>query len=153
MIRLWKGIEKEGIGTESEILTLFVCANKEVKSDLLISTLECNLDIKAIYFGAGRVRFNGVDNWRRIINYCAANKIKVIMEVPYSWLGGKFIADCDGVDLFIVAMYDCEPHNKTVYFKTDDYKVTRIYTLQKEVDITTVIDNKYRDDVELFKEV
>jgi hypothetical protein len=27
MIKLWKGIEKEGIGVESEIMTLFICAD------------------------------------------------------------------------------------------------------------------------------
>jgi len=154
MIRLWKGIEKEGIGVESEIMTLFICADVPISFGLIRKTLEDNPDIKGLYFGAGRLEFEGMNaqDWDRVVIYCDANNISIIIEVnpmlliPFTHLYNAPIVT------FIVAYYNAPKNINKLYFKTDDFAVTTIYTSQKDVDITSVVDNRYPDDVILYEE-
>lgn len=154
MIKLWKGIEKEGIGSDSEIMTLFVCSDVKISFDLIQSVLNTNKDIKGIYFGAGRKEFEGMipKDWDRLLLYCDKHNISIVIEVnPILLDMFTHLYNYKNVT-FIVAYYDAPKNINKLYFKTDDFNVTNIYTPQKSVDITEVVDDRYPDDIIIYEE-
>ena len=154
MIKLWKGIEKEGIGKDSEIMTLFVCSDCEIPVDLIIETLQANKDIKVIYFGAGRRLFFGIpsEEWKRLIAHCKAVGISIVMEVNHDRVYAYTYLYNSEIVTFVVAYYNAPKNINRLYFKTDDFETTKIFVSQKDVDITCVSDNMYPDDVILYEE-
>lgn len=155
MIRIWKGIEKEGIGADSEVMTLFVCTTTAVPGKLVLGILIDNADIKAIYFGAGRREFYGMTakEWDKLILYCEAHDIKITIEVSPMMLE-TFIHIYNNKQVtFVVSYYNVPKNINRLFFKTDDYAVTRIFTANKEVDITEVVDDRYPNDVVIYEEV
>lgn len=156
MLKLWTGIEKEGVSKESEVKTLFVCSDTPISFILIESFLQKDSDIRSVYFGAGRKPFVGVastDDWIQIINYCKENQLKIIIEVLPGALN-RYIFDYNSdIVTFIVAYYRVVPVECKLYFKTDDFYTTTIFSPIKTVDLSTVCEDMYADDTLLFEEV
>lgn len=154
MIRVWKGIEKEGIGSDSEIMTLFVCADKPLSFDFIRAVLEYNPEIKGIYFGAGRHEFRGLlpKDWDKLILYCEKRNMPIVIEVNPMMLEPFIHLYNHKLVTFIVAYYKVPLHINRLYFKTDDYAVTRIFTPGKNVDIKEVENDRYPDDILIYEE-
>lgn len=154
MIRLWKGIEKEGIGAESEVVTLFICSDVLINFTLIQKFLEADSSIKSLYFGAGRKEFEGMvpKDWDKLILYCDKHEINIIIEVNPMLLDSFTHLYNHNNVTFIVAYYNAPKNINKLYFKTDDFSVTNIFTPQKSVDITEVRENRYPDDVLLYEE-
>jgi hypothetical protein len=154
LIKLWKGIEKEGIEKSDEIVTLFICSDIKISFELLLTILQRNTDIKSLYFGAGRREFAGMQtrDWDNVLLYCIKNDIKIIIEVSPSMLDTfAHLYNYSNVT-FIVSYYNAPKNMNNLYFKTDDFITTKIYTSQKEVDITMVQNDRYPDDLVLYEE-
>lgn len=154
MIKLWKGIEKEGIGAESEITTLFICSDVCISFDLIYTALKHNDDIKGLYFGAGRKEFAGMSqkHWNRLVSYCSTNNISIAVEVNPVSLRLFAQAYDAPIVTFIVAYYNAPKDINRLYFKTDDFTVTKIFTVQKSVNIVDLVDDRYPDDVVIYEE-
>lgn len=153
MIKLWKGIEKEGIGSEAAIMTLFICSDKPVESSTIFDVLQKYPDIKGLYFGAGRKEFAGcsVRDWDKIIQYCDKNQLSIVIEVSPLMLD-VFVNLYNAPSVtFVVAYYNAPRFINRLYFKTDDFITTKIYTSQAEVDITEVVSNMYPDDIVIYE--
>lgn len=154
MIKVWKGIEKEGIGRDSEILTLFICSDQSLSYKFIQSILDNNTDVQGLYFGAGRQTFAGMDkqDWDKTVLYCMRRRISIIVEVSPTML--EVFSHLYSADIvtFVVSYYNAPKNMKNLYFKTDDFITTRIFTSQKDVDITEVEDNMYSDDIVVYEE-
>ena len=155
MVKLWKGIEKEGIGADSEIMTLFICSDGFISFDFICSILQSHSDIKGLYFGAGRREFVGMTqkDWDKLLLYCDKNDISIVIEVSPIMLN-SFVHIYNHKNVtFIVAYYNAPKNINKLYFKTDDFLVTKIFTSQKDVDITTVEEDRYPDDELIYEEM
>lgn len=154
MIRIWKGIEQEALTKDREVTTLFVCSDIPVKGDFITDILKTNPDVKAIYFGAGRKEFIIPESkdWDKIFMYCIKTDIKIIIEVNPILLS-VFAKSFNHPQItLIVAYYNAPTIKSSIYFKTDDFSITKIFVPNKEVDITSVVDDKYPTDVVIYEE-
>ena len=151
MIKMWKGIEKEGVKKEEEKMTLFVCADCEISASLVDYVMEFEHDIERVYFGAGREEFHGIQNFdTELLPYCAENNISIIIEVSPEKLKNFVSLYDDELVTFIVVLYDVTEPKNELYFKTDNWNTTKIFEARKYVDITCVRENMYPDDVVVF---
>ena len=148
MIKLWTGIEKEGIGKKSEVMTLFVCSDCKIPEEIVIEALESNKNIKRVYFGAGREAFYGMENFIDFITvYCTQHDIKIIIEVSAEQLKTFVNLYDEEWVTFVVAFYDFKQQMKgKLLFKTDDWITTKMFKCKKKVDITCVDNNMYPGD-------
>lgn len=162
MIKIWKGIEHEAVRLQDTEMTIFVCSDCTLPSGLIIRMLEEQVDANRVYFGAGRRQFYGMseDDWAAFMNYCELHETKVVIEICPD--DEKFAHDLvrplseNQTDLitFIFASYSFPDLRKAgLYFKTDDYSITRIFGPLRSVDISSVKDNRYADDVVIYEEV
>lgn len=154
MIRIWKGIEKEAVTEDGKVPTLFVCSDVAVRGDLIVTLLITTPDVQAIYFGAGRKEFIIPTNkeWDKIFLYCVNHNIKIIIEVSpiaLSLFAKQFNHE---IITLIVAYYNAPENLTNLYFKTDDYNVTKIFSVGKAVDITSLVENRYVDDALIYEE-
>ena len=154
MIKIWKGIEKESISKDGEVMTMFVCSNEPVTSNLVTSMLLANPDIRAVYFGAGRKEFviPNAKEWDKILRYCEELDIRIVIEVSPMTLPLFARLFNHSIITLIVAYYDAPKNLNNLYFKTDDFNVTKIFAVEKSVDITGVVEDRYADDVLLYTE-
>jgi hypothetical protein len=107
-----------------------------------------------LYFGAGRLEFEGMplQDWDRVALYCGARNISIVIEVnPMLLIPFTHLYNASMVT-FIVAYYNAPKNMNNLYFKTDDFVVTKIFTPQKNVDITSVENDRYPDDVLIYEE-
>lgn len=154
MIRIWKGIEYEGIGKESEIPTLFICATEPVSFEFIADLLQKNPEVEGLYFGAGRKEFCGLtsmQDWDRLILLCTKNKYSIVVEVSPIMLETFAMLYDASMVTFVVAYYNAPKSLNKLYFKTDDWNTTKIFTSQKNVDITEVKDDRYPEDVLIYE--
>lgn len=153
MIKIWKGVEKEYVDKSLEVMTVFVCADIKVSFSLLHKILLDNKDIKSIYFGAGRKKFAGmsIDDWNELLSYCEHNNISIIIEIPPNELSAYIKYDYSNVT-FIITYYNFPKSITNLYFKTDDFEVTKIFSAKAHIDITEVQNNRYPDDILIYEE-
>lgn len=155
MIRIWRGIEQEGVDAASVVETLFVCSDVFVSFSLLKKVLQDNKDIRAIYFGAGRKAFMGMFrvDWTELLTYCTLNDITIVIEVEPDALKFSILRYSNPCVTFIVAHYNIPKDLQSkLYFKTDDFITTQIYAVAKTVDITGVVDDRYASDILIYEE-
>lgn len=151
MIKLWKGPEMEG--TRVGIMTLFVCADKEVPIKLIIAQLQQNPDIRRVYFGAGRHEFVGVDDFKGLYDFLFRQSIEIVIETsPLSLY--HFIECYDTlITTFIVTRYNMPYTFNNLQFKTDDLKVVKIYNATSQTSLETLKDNNlFNCDIMLYEE-
>jgi len=151
MLKIWKGPEMEG--TNIGMMTMFVCSDKEVDIKTIISLLEQNKDVRRIYFGAGRTRFNGVDDWKGVYDYAFRNSIDIVIEVAFDeYL--DFITLYDSlVTTFIFSAYDFPYTFNNLQFKTDDTKVVTVYNAVARTSLETLKENNlFTCDIMLLEE-
>ena len=153
MIKIWKGIEKEGIGPQSEIPTLFICSDTIIDVDIIFFLLRKNPEVRGLYFGAGREEFHGINpkDWDRLIIHCEKEDISIIVEVNPTMLEVFTHLYNHSRVTFVVSYYNVPKNINRLYFKTDDFITTKIFVSQKNVDITEVADNRYPDDIVLYE--
>lgn len=155
MIRIWKGLEKETVFDEPDLMTLFVCSDAPFQSDKIIELLSDNSDVKSLYLGAGRTDFYGTvssKDWDLLVSYCKRNGIRIILEVSPAMLNAFIRLYSADIVTFIVAYYNIPTNVKNLYFKTDDFTVTNLFTLRRGVDVTCLVSNMYPDDVLIYEE-
>jgi len=151
MLKIWKGPEMEG--TDIGIMTMFVCSDIEVPMKVIVSLLEQNKDVRRVYFGGGRHRFEGVDDWKGLYDYLFRNSIDILIEVSYSELG-TFISRYDTlITTFICSAYDFPYTYNNLQFKTDDTKVVTVYNAVARTSLATLKENNlFSCDTMLFEE-
>ena len=151
MIRIWKGPEMEG--TKVGIQTLFICSDIVIPIKYVISQLEQNRDVRRIYFGAGKHRFAGVDDWTSLYNYLFRRSIEVIVEVSFEELR-LFIDKYDNlITTFIVVNYDMPYTYNNLQFKTDDNKVVTMFNAVSQTSLQTLKENNlFTCDTMLYEE-
>lgn len=151
MLKIWKGPEMEG--TNIGMMTMFVCSDVVVPIKAIIKLLEENKDIRRVYFGGGRHRFEGVDNWSNLYDYLFRNSIDVIIEVQYNELN-EFIRQYDSlVTTFICSAYDFPYTYNNLQFKTDNTKVVTVYNAVARTSLETLKENNlFTCDVMLLEE-
>ena len=151
MLKIWKGPEMEGtnIGT----MTLFVCSDKETPIKTLVSLLEQNKDVRRVYFGGGRHKFEGVDDWKGLYDYLFRNSIDIIIEVQYDELP-EFISKYDTlITTFICSAYDFPYTYNNLQFKTDNTKVVTVYNAVARTSLETLKENNlFTCDIMLLEE-
>lgn len=155
MIRIWKGIEKETILDEPDFVTLFVCSDIPLSASKIIPFLEDNPDVKSLYLGAGRKPFYGVasaKDWDTVVLFCKQQNIRIIMEVSPIMLQAFIHLYKSDIVTFIIAYYDIPKNISKLYFKTDDFAITKLFTLKREVDVTSLVKDMYPDDVLIYTE-
>lgn len=139
MLKIWKGPEMEG--TNIGMMTMFVCSDDLVPIKTIISLLEQNKDIRRIYFGGGRCKFYGVDDWKTLYDFLFRNSIDVAIEVQYPDLP-YFIEHYDSlVTTFICSAYDFPYTYNNLQFKTDDTKVVTVYNAVARTSLETLKEN------------
>lgn len=151
MLKIWKGPEMEG--TDIGMMTMFVCSDVKVSSKQIIGLLEQNRDVRRLYFGAGRTRFNGIDDWKGLYDYVFRKSIDIIMEVPYNELL-DYIAEYDTLSTtFICSSYEFPYTFNNLQFKTDDTKVVTVYNAVARTSLDTLKENNlFTCDVMLLEE-
>ena len=139
MLKIWKGPEMEG--NDIGIMTLFVCSDEEVDTKTLIQCVSENPDIRRIYFGAGRLPFLGVSDWKALYDYLWRYSINIIIEVD-NFLLKDFIDMYDSLlTTFIVVHYNMPFTYNNLQFKTDDAKAVKIFTVSSRTMLDTLKDN------------
>lgn len=151
MFKVWKGPEMEG--TDIGIMTMFVCSDVVIPIKTIISLLEQNKDIRRVYFGGGRHRFEGVDDWKSLYDYLFRNSIDVVIEVQYEELH-TFISRYDSlVTTFICSAYNFPYTYNNLQFKTDDTKVVKVFNAVARTSLDTLKENNlFTCDVMLMEE-
>ena len=151
MIKIWKGPEMEG--TDIGIMTLFVCSDKAVPIRTIISLLEENKDVRRVYFGAGKHRFEGVDDWKGLYDYLFRNSINVVIEVSYNELI-PFIQTYDTlITTFICSAYNFPFTYNNMQYKTDNTKVVTVFNAVARTSLETLKENNlFTCDVMLLEE-
>lgn len=151
MLKIWKGPEMEG--TKVGIITLFVCSDEVIDIKKLIGLVQSNQDVRRIYFGAGKTRFEGATDWKALYDYCFMHSIEVVVEVSSAELD-KFIELYDNlVTNFIVSTYEMPFTYNNVQFKTDDNDVVKIYNVTAQTSLATLKENNLFDcDIMLVEE-
>ena len=151
MLKIWKGPEMEG--TNIGMMTMFVCSDVVIPMKNIIGLLEENKDIRRVYFGGGRHRFEGVDDWRTLYAYLFRNSIDVVIEVQYNELA-EFIRRYDSlVTTFICSAYDFPYTYNNLQFKTDNTKVVTVYNAVARTSLETLKENNlFTCDVMLLEE-
>ena len=154
MIRIWKGPEMEGIGNKAGVQTLFICSDSALYFDDICVFIIQNPDIKALYFGAGRKDFAGMDpkSWHKLISLCVEKSITITIEVSPMMVDLFVRLYNHSIVTFVIAYYNAPKDMSNLYFKTDDYAVTKIYTPEVVVDITSVCEDRYPEDVVLYED-
>lgn len=151
MIRIWKGPEMEG--TNIGIMTLFVSSTVPVPVKTIICQLEQNRDVRRVYFGAGKHRFHGVDDWKCLYDYLFRNSIDIIIEAQYEELP-LFIEKYDTlITTFICSSYDFPYTYNNMQFKTDNNKVVTMFNAVARTSLDTLKDNNlFTCDIMLIQE-
>lgn len=151
MLKIWKGPEMEG--TNIGMMTMFVCSDVVIPIKNIIGLLEENKDIRRVYFGGGRHRFEGVDDWKTLYDYLFRNSIDVVIEVQYNELE-EFIRRYDSlVTTFICSAYDFPYTYNNLQFKTDNTKVVTVYNAVARTSLETLKENNlFTCDVMLLEE-
>lgn len=151
MLKIWKGPEMEG--TKVGIMTLFVCSDEVIDIKKLLGLVQSNQDVRRIYFGAGKTRFQGAIDWKALYDYCFMHSIEVVIEVGSAELD-KFIKLYDNlVTNFIVVKYEMPFTYNNIQFKTDDNDVVKIYNASAQTSLVTLKENNLFDcDVMLIEE-
>ena len=152
MLKIWKGIEQEFTNELSKVMTMFVCSDKVIDGATIIRLLIQNKDIKSIYFGAGRVRFVGVYAWKTLIEYCHEADISISIELFPEDYRSYICQYSDDVVTFILSYYNM-PTIDNIRFKTDDWHVVSLYEKKASIDIDSVKDGMYPDDIIIYSEV
>lgn len=151
MIRIWKGPEMEG--TKVGIMTMFVCADKEVDTKQIISLLQQNPDVRRVYFGAGKYSFEGITSWRDLYDYLFARSIEIVMEVSAQQLDVMIEKYDNLITTFIVVRYDMPFTYNNLQFKTDNNKMVTIYNASSQTSLDTLKENNlFTCDVMLYEE-
>ena len=153
MVKLWTGIERENIDEASKLPTLFVCSDNILTAEFIINYLK-TLEVKAIYFGAGRLPFFGFieRDWNKILEYCTETDVKILIEVEPDKFHTIISKYNNPIVHFIVAYYNVPKGINDIYFKTDDLEVVRLFTCSTKVDISSVRDNRYTEDILIYEE-
>ena len=142
MLKIWKGPEMEG--TDIGTMTMFVCsdgATGEIEIKKIISLLEQNKDVRRVYFGAGKYRFFGVDDWKSLYDYLFRNSIDIIIEVQYDELE-ELIQKYDTlITTFICSSYNFPYTYNNLQFKTDNTKVVTVFNAVARTSLETLKDN------------
>lgn len=139
VIKIWKGPEMEG--TNIGMMTMFVCSDVNIPTKTVISLLEYHKDIRRVYFGGGRRRFEGVDDWKGLYDYLFRNSINVAIETRYDELL-DFIKHYDSlITTFICSAYDFPYTYNNLQFKTDDTKVVTVYNAVARTSLETLKEN------------
>lgn len=151
MLKIWKGPEMEG--TDIGIMTMFVCSDIEVPQKTIVSLLEQNKDVRRVYFGGGRHRFEGVSDWKGLYDYLFRNSIDIIIEVQYNELM-EFIEKYDSlITTFICSAYNFPYTYNNLQFKTDDTKVVKVFNAVARTSLDTLKENNlFTCDVMLMEE-
>ena len=139
MLKIWKGPEMEGtnIGT----MTMFVCSDGLIPIKKIITLIAQNPDIRRVYFGGGRCRFYGVDDWKGLYDYLFRNSIDVVIEVQYNELE-YFIKRYDNlITTFICSAYNFPYTYNNLQFKTDDTKVVTVFNAVARTSLETLKEN------------
>ena len=139
MLKIWKGPEMEGtnIGT----MSLFVCSDVQVPMKTIVSLLEQNKDVRRVYFGGGRHRFEGVDDWKGLYDYLFRNSIDIAIEVSYEELI-QFIDKYDTlITTFICSAYDFPYTFNNLQFKTDDKRMVTVFNAVAKTSLETLKEN------------
>ena len=139
MLKIWKGPEMEG--TKVGMMTLFVCSDKEVPIKTIIAQIQQNADIRRVYFGAGRLPFNGVDDFKSLYDFLFRQSIEIIIEVSPTQLY-DFIRLYDTlITTFIVSRYNMPFVYNNLQFKTDNLTTVTIYNATSQTSLETLKEN------------
>ena len=151
MLKIWKGPEMEG--AKVGIPTLFVCSDKELQSRLVLQYVRSNVEVRRIYFGAGRTPFYGVSSWREIYDYAFTHSIELVVETRFDQLR-EFVAAYDSlITTFIIVDYGTPFIYNNLQFKTDDMKVVKLYNATSQTSLDTLKKNNlFTCDVMLLEE-
>ena len=139
MFKVWKGPEMEG--TKVGIITLFVCADREVDTKQLISIIQRNPDVRRVYFGAGKHSFEGVSSWKDLYDYLFVRSIEVVMEVGITQLRDMIEKYDNLITTFIVAQYDMPYTYNNLQYKTDNRAVVTVYNATAQTSLDTLKEN------------
>ena len=153
MLRIWKGIEKEGKTTG--IPPMFICSNQLIFEEEILQILQAYPEIKRLYFGAGRVPFRGIVRHEKLWKYCATHNISVAIEINICsrlYRTHTFLQYFDTFVTFILTDYVAGYRAANIVFKTDDFKEVKMYESASFTSLETLLDNNlYSDDVLLFE--
>lgn len=128
-------------GTNIGIMSLFVCSDVQVPMKTIVSLLEQNKDVRRVYFGGGRHRFEGVDDWKGLYDYLFRNSIDVAIEVSYEELI-QFIDKYDTlITTFICSAYDFPYTFNNLQFKTDDKRMVTVFNAVAKTSLETLKEN------------
>lgn len=128
-------------GTNIGIMSLFVCSDVQVPMKTIVSLLEQNKDVRRVYFGGGRHRFEGVDDWKGLYDYLFRNSIDVAIEVSYNELV-DFINKYDTlITTFICSAYDFPYTFNNLQFKTDDKRMVTVFNAVAKTSLETLKEN------------
>ena len=139
MLRIWKGPEMEG--AKVGIMTLFVCSDKIIKSKTVIQMLAENPDIRRVYFGAGKHKFKGSNQWQQLYDYCFTRSIEIVIEVVQDELRDFVEAYDNLITTFIVVDYDVPFTYNNLQYKTDNNTVVNVYNVCAQTSLDTLKDN------------
>ena len=151
MFKIWNVLDIDC--TNIGMMTMFVCSDVVIPIKNIIGLLEENKDIRRVYFGGGRHRFEGVDDWKTLYDYLFRNSIDVVIEVQYNELE-EFIRRYDSlVTTFICSAYDFPYTYNNLQFKTDNTKVVTVYNAVARTSLETLKENNlFTCDVMLLEE-
>ena len=140
-------------GNDIGIMTMFVCSDTEINTKTLIKCISENPDVRRIYFGAGRMPFAGVTDWKALYDYLWRYSINIIIEVDNDELV-HFINTYDSLlTTFIVVHYYMPFTYNNLQFKTDDTRSVKIFTVSSRTMLDTLKDNNlFVCDVMLIEE-
>lgn len=140
-------------GTNIGIMSLFVCSDVQVPMKTIVSLLEQNKDVRRVYFGGGKHRFEGVDDWKGLYDYLFRNSIDVAIEVNYNELV-DFINKYDTlITTFICSAYDFPYTFNNLQFKTDDKRMVTVFNAVAKTSLETLKENNlFACDVMLLEE-
>lgn len=140
-------------GTNIGIMSLFVCSDVQVPMKTIVSLLEQNKDVRRVYFGGGKHRFEGVDDWKGLYDYLFRNSIDVAIEVSYNELV-NFINKYDTlITTFICSAYDFPYTFNNLQFKTDDKRMVTVFNAVAKTSLETLKENNlFACDVMLLEE-
>lgn len=128
-------------GTNIGTMSLFVCSDIQVPMKTIVSLLEQNKDVRRVYFGGGRHRFEGVDDWKGLYDYLFRNSIDIAIEVSYEELI-QFIDKYDTlITTFICGAYDFPYTFNNLQFKTDDKRMVTVFNAVAKTSLETLKEN------------
>lgn len=128
-------------GTNIGTMSLFVCSDIQVPMKTIVSLLEQNKDVRRVYFGGGRHRFEGVDDWKGLYDYLFRNSIDIAIEVSYEELI-QFIDKYDTlITTFICSAYDFPYTFNNLQFKTDDKRMVTVFNAVAKTSLETLKEN------------